>query len=310
HGAAVKPDPPLRLAPAMTRPAILSAVASAAEIGRIPLHHLAQSSDTRRQAEPIEARANLLPSLFDDHLRHGSGRRHIRCDSFPHGVALLSWIRHPEPTGSRRATPTSQFQQRPGHPRSASVSCTEYRRDSDKMSQCVASLMGANITPELERQVQAALQLYDHSDRHQFDVAIKDILFGMLNTAAGDVYSGAILQLAASAMHSDTKLKEDTPGHNDYVIDEAVAHSWYLKGFYDNALTKNQEAHKDVEIAAFPDEEEKDLAASSIYDRLAATYDRLHQYIDMIVYEKAAIAVGGETDNEHFICYAYRELKQ
>src|SRR5208282_1428049 len=176
--------------------------------------------------------------------------------------------------------------------------------------QCVASLMGANITPELERQVQAALQLYDHSDRHQFDVAIKDILFGMLNTAAGDVYSGAILQLAASAMHSDTKLKEDTPGHNDYVIDEAVAHSWYLKGFYDNALTKNQEAHKDVEIAAFPDEEEKDLAASSIYDRLAATYDRLHQYIDMIVYEKAAIAVGGETDNEHFICYAYRELKQ
>src|ERR1700724_3678776 len=26
-----------------------------------------------------------------------------------------SWIQHPEPTGSRRATPTSHFQQRPGH---------------------------------------------------------------------------------------------------------------------------------------------------------------------------------------------------
>ena len=33
-------------------------------------------------------------------------------------MALLSfrWIQHPEPTGSRRATPTSHFQQRSGHP--------------------------------------------------------------------------------------------------------------------------------------------------------------------------------------------------
>ena len=33
-----------------------------------------------------------------------------------HGVALLSWIRHPEPTGSRRATPLLLFQHRAGHP--------------------------------------------------------------------------------------------------------------------------------------------------------------------------------------------------
>jgi len=193
---------------------------------------------------------------------------------------------------------------------SASVSCTDYQRDRDKMSQCVASLMGANITPELERKVQAALQLYDHSDRYQFDVAIKDILFGMLNTAGGDVYSGAVLQLAANAMHSDTKLKEDAPGHNDYVIDEAVGHSWYLKGFYDNALTKFQEALKDIDIAAFPDEEEKDLARSAIYDRISFAYSKLHQYVDVIVYEKAAIALGGETGDEQFICYGYHELKQ
>ena len=36
-------------------------------------------------------------------------------------MALLSfrWIQHPEPAGSRRATPTSHFQQRSGHPRIA-----------------------------------------------------------------------------------------------------------------------------------------------------------------------------------------------
>src|SRR6266498_5780626 len=32
-----------------------------------------------------------------------------------HGVAFLSWIRHPEPTGSRRATPLLLFQHPPGH---------------------------------------------------------------------------------------------------------------------------------------------------------------------------------------------------
>ncbi|MFZ0692724.1 MAG: hypothetical protein WAN51_00985, partial [Alphaproteobacteria bacterium] len=193
---------------------------------------------------------------------------------------------------------------------SASVSCTDYRRDADKMAQCVASFMGKNITPDLERQVQAALQLFDHSDRHQFNVAIKELLLYMLATAGGDAYSGAILQLAASAMHSDTRLMEDKPGHNDYVIDEAVGYSWYLKGFYDNALTKFQEALKDIDTAAFPDEEEKDVAVSYIYDRLAAVYNKLHQYVDIIVYEKIAIALGGKTGTEHFICYGYHELKQ
>src|SRR5260370_15087899 len=33
-----------------------------------------------------------------------------------HGVAFLSWNQHPEPTGSRRATPLLLFQHSSGHP--------------------------------------------------------------------------------------------------------------------------------------------------------------------------------------------------
>jgi tetratricopeptide (TPR) repeat protein len=193
---------------------------------------------------------------------------------------------------------------------SASVACDQLRQDKGRLAQCIAAHMARYISPALEERVQTALRLYDHSDKHQFTIAIKDILFGMLQTAGGDVYSGAVLDLAAAAMHSDTRLKEDKPGPNNYIIDEAVAESWYQKKFYDNAITKYQEALRDLKLAAFPNEEERNLAASLIYDRLAGASDKLHQYIDIIVYESAAIAAGGKTGHEHFICYGYYQLKQ
>ena len=38
----------------------------------------------------------------------------IDCANSIHGVAFLSWNQHPEPTGSRRATPLLLFQHSPG----------------------------------------------------------------------------------------------------------------------------------------------------------------------------------------------------
>jgi len=45
-------------------------------------------------------------------------------------MALLSfrWIQHPEPISSRRATPTSHFQQRPGHPQEGLAFACELHR--------------------------------------------------------------------------------------------------------------------------------------------------------------------------------------
>ena len=56
------------------------------------------------------------------------------------------------------------------------------------------------------------------------------------------MYSGAVLELAASATHSDTRLKEENPGKNDYMIGLLAGESWYQKGFHDNAQIRYKEA--------------------------------------------------------------------
>jgi uncharacterized protein len=69
--------------------------------------------DPGRQTEPIKADRNGVPSFV--HSPHSSRERSDRCcANFLHGVAFLLWIRHPEPTGSRRATPLLLFQHSPG----------------------------------------------------------------------------------------------------------------------------------------------------------------------------------------------------
>jgi tetratricopeptide (TPR) repeat protein len=138
---------------------------------------------------------------------------------------------------------------------------------------------------------------------------VGDILSKMLEMGGADAHAGAILQQAATAMHSDTQLKQDEPRHRSFVIDQAVAESWYVKGFYDNALEKHRQALRDVEDTAFPTEEEKDLAIAGVYKSVGKTLERLGQYTDMIAYEEAAIALGGRTDDEYYICYGYNHLK-
>ena len=192
---------------------------------------------------------------------------------------------------------------------SASFACAENQADETRMAQCVASFMQQTVGPSLPDQVLTALQIYDHTDRYQFGLALQPILSDMQQSRGGDAYAGLILQLAADAMHSDTQLKEDKPGHNDYVIDRAVSNSWYAKGFYDNALKKDQEALQDVEEMAFPGEEEKDAAVAGIYESVAADYNKMNQYPQMIAYEDAAVMLGGRRDYEHLVCYGYYRLK-
>jgi tetratricopeptide (TPR) repeat protein len=191
----------------------------------------------------------------------------------------------------------------------ASGACYPNWRDQDRMAQCVGSAMQKIATPQLEHQVAAALQLYDHTDKYQFGVAVQGLLLDMLKTAGAEAYSGGILQLAASSMHTDTQLAEDKPGDTNYVIDNAVSQSWYMKGFYDNAMQKDREALTAVEATTFPNEEEKALAQADIYQNIAGTYNKGGQYPSMIAYEKAAIALGGRTEFEYLICYGFYRLR-
>src|SRR5260370_5148835 len=65
--------------------AVVPAVAAPPEPGGSCLHHASQCRDARRQAKSLEARSDLLPSLFNDCRRDNLGRRGTLC----HGVALL-----------------------------------------------------------------------------------------------------------------------------------------------------------------------------------------------------------------------------
>lgn len=188
--------------------------------------------------------------------------------------------------------------------------CRAQGGDADKTTACVRGLMQKEIQPGLEQHVLAALQLYNHTDKYEFGLAAKQMILDMLAMREGESYSAAILQLAATSMHSDTQLAEDqSHGHNNYVIDELVAESWRHKGFYDNAITKYREALTDARSVAFPSDEEKDIALAFIYDQLSTLEENRHQFVDAIVYEKAAVTLGLALD-QHRICYSYYQLKR
>src|SRR5712692_5193146 len=97
----------------MTAPAIAAGMASPASLLGVLFHHGPERLDPGRQAEPIKADRNGVPSFA--HSPHSSRRRSDRCcANFLHGVAFLRGFDTPEPTGSRRATPLLVFQHSPG----------------------------------------------------------------------------------------------------------------------------------------------------------------------------------------------------
>jgi tetratricopeptide (TPR) repeat protein len=191
----------------------------------------------------------------------------------------------------------------------ASVECTAAGGDYDKTVQCIDTFMKTYVPPDIKRHVLAALQLYDHTDKYEFGLAVKPILSDMLATYGGDSYSGTMLQLAAAAMHSDTQLADDTAGRNDYIVDELVAQSWRRKGFADNEVKKYTEAVADAKAGGFPSRDEKDYTLGLLYERLSEAAEQQHQYADEIAYEKAAVLLGVTWD-EHYICYGYYQLKR
>src|ERR1019366_8732158 len=110
--AAVEADLALRSAPSMRPPALVPRMTRAANRLGVLIHHFAQRLDPRRQAKSLETRRHARQRLA---LQRTRGNRR-RCDMLLHGVAFLSWNQHPEPTGSRRATPLLHFQHSAGHP--------------------------------------------------------------------------------------------------------------------------------------------------------------------------------------------------
>lgn len=191
----------------------------------------------------------------------------------------------------------------------ASIECRAIAGNGGKTRQCMSVFMQKAVLPSVEQNTLAALQLYNHTDKYQFGLAVKPIISDMLATSDGDAYSGTVLEFAATVMHSDTQLGEKNPGHNDYMIDELVAESWWRKGYLDNARKKYIEAVSDAKNTKFPGKEEKNVAIAKLYELLSDIASQQHRYVNEIAYEKAAVLLGLPWD-EDYICHGYYELKR
>jgi hypothetical protein len=111
--AGMKANLALSSAPAVSAPSLAAGVACPTSLLSVLLQHRPKRLHAGGQAEPIEARGHLVPSLA--HSPHIRRRQYSRCCANSlHGVAFLSWNQHPKPNGSRRATPLLLFQHSPG----------------------------------------------------------------------------------------------------------------------------------------------------------------------------------------------------
>jgi tetratricopeptide (TPR) repeat protein len=189
----------------------------------------------------------------------------------------------------------------------ASTGCLSSHSDNDKLATCVESVMQRTAPAALDDEVLAALQSHNRWDKYGFGLAITNILHDVQITRGAQAYAGVLLQIAASAMHSDTKL--ETQGYASYVIDLAVADSWYQKGFFDNALKKSRDALRDVDQEHFSNDEDRYLSEAKIYEYIAGIYNATKQFENEIVYENAAVAIGHLTAYQSMNCHAFYELK-
>ncbi len=111
--ATVKADLALGPPPAVRLASLTPLVALATGRCRILLQHLAQRLEPGGKTKTFKARRHARQRLGLQRIGGNRGRRGMLL----HGVAFLSWNQHPEPKGSRRATPLLPFQHSSGHPR-------------------------------------------------------------------------------------------------------------------------------------------------------------------------------------------------
>jgi hypothetical protein len=180
--------------------------------------------------------------------------------------------------------------------------------DEEGRAQCVKT----NNRPILEKGMSQALNLYKVSDPTQFSTAIWPLLKAMAcQPCVGSPDAvGGVLQIAANIMGSDNRMM-DEPTHNSYVLDDITANVWAQLHNPGNADKKFREALSDVEHTSFPDEAQKAKAFATIFGDMAEIAYNNQQFMDLIVYEDAEVAVAGSnfSGTPHRRCYGYYRLK-
>lgn len=163
------------------------------------------------------------------------------------------------------------------------------------MNACVDVLMRRVATRHLDAAAFGVFGFVRGTGRQPFAAAVRPILSSMIMTTGGGRFSGIFLEGAAHALGSDTQLVASDTGGNNYVIDRLAALVWYEEGQFANARTLYRRALADLANTRFSGPDAEDAARAQIYTDLASTYNRLHAYRKVAIYEKAAsILYGGD----------------
>lgn len=161
------------------------------------------------------------------------------------------------------------------------------------MNACVDILMGRVATHHLDAAAFGVFGFVRGTWRQPFAAAVRPILSSMIMTTGGGRFSGCFLEGAAHALGSGTQLvASDTAGNND-VIDRLAALVWYEESQFANARTLYRRALADLVNTYFLGPDAEDAARAQIYTDLASTYNRLHAYRKVVIYEKAASVLYG-----------------
>ncbi|MBB2754222.1 UNVERIFIED_ORG: hypothetical protein GGI57_004955 [Rhizobium aethiopicum] len=194
----------------------------------------------------------------------------------------------------------------------ASTQCRDNSENSDyqRLSDCVREFMKANATVERESRLIEALAAIGKKNDYIATKAVQKLISSMIDTAGSEIYVGPTLQAAANAYDSDTRLIEDGKSRNHYMIDSLVAETWLRQGNLDNALTKYQEALRDLPLTKFPSTSEQDAATAEIKAQLAKVYAKQRRYADSADVAREAVALGGSAEAQLWVCYDNYWLKK
>lgn len=192
----------------------------------------------------------------------------------------------------------------------ASTECSSL--NGNRWQKCVEWAMSHTVSPQLPLDIGIALRLYKTSDHFEFGEALWTILGQVASLPDSNSWSGlgVVLQAAAKVMGSDEQMSA-IAAHNSYVLDDITARVWEQIGNNAIAEQKFRAALRDAQNTSFSDPTQKDEAVSRILDDMTTFADDNSQYINMIIYRKAADEVGGVNHGgtPFAPCYAYYHLR-
>lgn len=181
--------------------------------------------------------------------------------------------------------------------------CWYQEKTQDGIRYCVQTFMKTQVRDNLDTRVTATLSALGAKNAYGTDAAVEALLSDMIDNYGGEAFAAPLLEVAATAYKSDTRLRPDKPVDNNYRIDALVARSWFHQGGYENAATKYEDALKHIDAAAFPGTGQKKMAEGALYDRLAETYFQLGRTQDMLAAATKAVQLSGSAGSALYLCH-------